>query len=110
MRDVREREKDRGGGAGQKMSKTKRGDCFESRRSVRIESQSAAVPSDSVLALNRTRRWPDMDTTKAKMERIKEVSQHKTRERQNAKSAHIAELWFLRDGILSAYESVCLTR
>lgn len=77
---------------------------------VRIESQSAAVPSDSVLALNRTRRWPDMDTTEAKMARIKEVSQHKTRERLNAKSAHIAELWFLRDGILSAYESVCPMR
>lgn len=89
-----EREVGVGGGAGQKMSKTKRGDCFESRRSVRIESQSAAVESDSALALNRTRRWPDMDTTEAKMERIKEVSQHKKRERQNAISAHIAELWW----------------
>lgn len=49
-------------------------------------------------------------TTEAKMERIKEVSQHKTRERQNAKSVHIAEQWILRDGILSAYESVCLMR
>lgn len=93
------------------MSKTKRGDCFESPRSVRIESQSAAVQSDRALALNRTRRWPDMDTKpEAKMERIKEVSQHKTRERQHAKSAHIAELWILRDGILSVYESVCLMR
>lgn len=104
MRDVSEKE--RGGGAGQKMSKTKREEiALKAVGLSELNHRVPAVQSDSALALNRTRRWPDMDaTTEAKMERIKKVSQHKTRERQNAKCAHLAELWFLRDGILSEYE------
>lgn len=50
------REKERGGGDKQKNERDKkRGDCFESCRSVRIESQAAtAVHSDSALPLNIT--------------------------------------------------------
>lgn len=74
-RDVRAKE--RGGGVGQKMSKTKREEiALKAIGLSELNHRVPAVQSDSALALYITLRWPDTDTiTATKMERIKAVSE-----------------------------------
>lgn len=70
------RGKERGGGVGQKMSKTKREEiALKAIGLSELNHRVPAVQSDSALALYITLRCPDTDTiTATKMERIKEVS------------------------------------
>lgn len=93
-RDVRVKE--RGGGVGQKMSKTKREEiALKAIGLSELNHRVPAVQSDSALALYITLRWPWYGHNNSHKDGEKKGGVRALRrERQNVASAHIVELCF----------------